>query len=387
MLRYVPLTAQYCIHRVVHMMSYEHTGQRRSNRPDVRRIGRQDIEHLSRIVGRIHGLERKPEHLDWKYFQNPAGGPLSAVAEVDGRTVSHTGAIRTWFRVAGTARQASQEVDIFVDEALRSARAFFRLYRERVNINECENIDFMFGFTIDKTSKISRKAMKFQRVGPVPRLVHVIDSRHFFHRRLGVKPVADVLGRVVNAAIALSRPQQQPVPAGMKLVDVDHFDARFDALWERIRDDYPIMLRKDATYLQWRYRDVRDVEFETIALENASNSRIEGFCVVGINPLDSTRGCLVDLVTPRPGDAALNATLIAAAIERLRERQVATVAAWAFPHMHTYPVLQHCGFRLQPVEGQDLVCRHTGTGNPDDILPLLMQQENWCVAMGDSDWN
>ncbi|QDU36249.1 hypothetical protein Mal4_05330 [Maioricimonas rarisocia] len=369
------------------MSSCQQSPPQRSSRPNIRRIGRKDLEHLSRIVGKIHGLEREPEHLDWKYFQNPAGAPLSAVAEVDGRTISHTGAIRTWFRVAGEARQASQEVDIFVDEALRSARAFFHLYRERVNINEHEDVDFMFGFTIDKTSKISRKAMKFQRVGAVPRLVHVIDSRHFFRRRLGVKPVADALGLAANAAIALSRPKQHQVPDGMRLVDIARFDARFDALWDRIRDDYPIMLQKDASYLQWRYRDIRDVAFDVVALENASDSRVEGFCVVGINPLDPTRGCLVDLVTPRQSDEAVSAVLIAAAIERLRERQVATVAAWAFPHMHTYSVLQHCGFRLQPVEGQDLVCRHTGSGDPDEILPLLMQQENWCVAMGDSDWN
>ncbi|MEW4529448.1 MAG: GNAT family N-acetyltransferase [Maioricimonas sp. JB045] len=353
--------------------------------PVLRMVSPDDLPQLTGIVSRIHGLTRSEDHLRWKYFDNPAGHAVSSVADVDGRVVGHLGAVTARYRIDGEVIRGCQEVDIFVDEDFRSARTFFRLYRERLNISERENVNFSYGFTIEKTSTIGRKAMRLTQVGPIPRLMKPLDTRDWFRRRIPIGPLAAAAGTATNAMLALSGSKAPPLPDGLQITTITRFDDRFDRLWERIRDDYPVMLIKDANYLNWRYVDIPDVEYEILAAEQGDGGDIAGFCVTGLNPRDSRRGRLVDLVTPRNDSAPLTAGLIAAAVSRLRERKVATVAAWAFPHMHTHEVLRQQGFRWQPVEGQDMVCRHTGPSKPEDILPHISPQEHWCVAQGDSD--
>jgi len=80
------------------------------------------------------------------------------------------------------------------------------------------------------------------------------------------------------------------------------FDSRFDRFWQRIRDDYPIMLVRDATYLNWRYVDAPGVTYERLALEETTSGEIEGFAVLRTTLRgDRIRGRICDLVTPRQG--------------------------------------------------------------------------------------
>ncbi|QDU40418.1 hypothetical protein Mal4_47740 [Maioricimonas rarisocia] len=367
-------------------MSDEKTSPVALGKPVLRMVRREDLPQLTSLVSRIHGLTHSEEHLRWKYFENPAGAPVSSVAEVDGRIIGHLGAMTANYRIDGRPIRGSQEVDIFVDEEYRGARTFFRLFRERLNISKREDVNFSYGFTIEKTSTIGRKAMGLTRIGPIPRLACPVDTREWFRRRVRIGPLASAASAAANTFLTLSRPKGPPLPEGLQLIPIERFDDRFDAFCEKTQDDYTVMLVKNADYLNWRYIDIPEVEYEILAAERGPDGPIEGFCVIGTEYGNERRGRLVDLVTPRQDSTALTTSLIAAALARLQERKVHAVAAWSFPHMHTYEPLRSLGFRWRTVEGQDLVCRHTGPSDPDEILPLISPQENWCVAQGDSDF-
>jgi len=353
-----------------------------------RRYIEEDDQDLSRLISEIFGHDWDDQVFEWKYRKNPAGMALSAVAEKNGKVIGQIGAIPARFSVDGKELVGSQEVDGCLDKKHGKFDTLYYLIRLRRKINEEEGIGFSFLFSLEVSSKIALKALKDSiRVCSMPGLVKVLDVEPFLSDRLRLGGAAPLFAPVVNQALRILDPTiGRTIPKGTRMKRVERFDERFDALWNRIKRDYPIMIARDSAYLNWRYVDVPHRNYVILSLENAETREILGFIVFSEKQRDYRIGQILDVVTPRTGHEQIARVLIREAVRHFHEKKVALAICLMLPHCHVFPALRRFGFRKRKKRGMDLIFGNTDAKNPRIPLEFAGNEENWYVCLGDSDF-
>ena len=352
----------------------------------IRRTETDDAEAIVELMSRIHGVRHEPEYWSWKYDQNPAGRSVSVVVEEEGTLVGHVGGILTRFAVHGDLKVGAQELDIFIDPEYRKAGTFFHMLAFRKRIHDDEPIDFSYGFANDVTSKVSERSpaeYRYRKVASLPRSHKLLDPTPYLQQRVPVGWLAAPIGAAARWAYRAVDRKRATVPLGMQLARLSRFDQRFDSLWTRIKDDYPIMIWRDAEYLNWRYCDCPTVEHDVFCLEKTDGSEVLGYVVLGVRRKEIARGVILDVVTPRDDDGAIARVLIDHALRWFRQRRLAVAVCWMYPHCHIYPQLKEFGFHVRPKIGNNLMYR----GLTDFIEEQeAHSEETWFISMGDSDF-
>ena len=70
--------------------------------------------------------------------------------------------------------------------------------------------------------------------------------------------------QIPNLRLTLSDRMRLPQPENA-VIEVDQPDERFDRLWTRVQDNWPLAVRRDRQYLQWRYVDNPTVRYRIFA--------------------------------------------------------------------------------------------------------------------------
>jgi len=346
-----------------------------------------DDQELSRLINEIFGKHWDDQVLEWKYRKNPAGRALSAVAEKGGRVIGQSGAIPARFFVDGEEIVGSQEVDGCLDKKHGRFDTLYRLIRLRRKINEENGVGFAYLFSLAISSKIVQKALKGSiRVCSTPGLVAVLDVEPFLRKRLPLKGISWLLAPIVNRTLRLLHPIGLAIPEGTRMERVERFDGRFDSFWNRIKGDYPIMIVRDSSYLNWRYVEVPHRDYVVFSLENTDTAEILGFIVLGQEERDFMVGQILDIVTPRIGHEKVTRALVGQALQSFIERKTALAYCMMLPHCHVFPELRRFGFRKREKEGMDLIFGNTDEKNPRIPPELASNPENWFVCIGDSDF-
>ncbi len=349
------------------------------------RIEENDLESVSELINEVLSVDIRVDHWRDKYFRNPAGDARSAVVVQDGKVVGQIGSIPIRFRVNGGEVIAVQELDVAMYESHRRFDVFLRLANAQSKIYEETDVDFSFTFSIGTTSEIARIFNVSKKVSQIPRLIKVLDTDPLLKKKLSAGPLSRVVSPAANMALRLKYGEKTKIPDGMKLKKVARFDERFDAFWERIKDDYPIMTIRSAVYLNWRYVDAALIDYEIVALEEAATGAIAGFVVLGESDEGYTIGQIFDVVTPREGSESITRCLVSRAIDRFREKKAAMAKCWFYEHCHVYPVLDALGFAPRLKEGRDVLFTPYGSTAPCRAGALGKDQTNWFLAKGDSD--
>jgi len=350
-----------------------------------RRLEENDLESVSALINEVLSVDIKPDHWRDKYFRNPAGDALSAVVVHDGQVVGQIGSIPIRFRVNGEEVIAVQELDVAMYESHRRFDVFLRLANEQSKIYKQNGVDFSFTFAIGTTSEIARIFNVSKKVSQIPRLVKVLDTDPLLKKKLSAGVLSKVVSPAANMALRLKYGEKTKIPDGMELKRIERFDAPFDAFWERIKDDYPIMTIRSAVYLNWRYFDAALIDYEIIALVETATGAVAGFVVLGESDEGYTIGQIFDVVTPREGSEAITRCLVSRAIERFRQKKAAMVKCWFYEHCHVSPVLDAQGFGPRLKEGRDVLFTPYDGEKSCRARSLGEDQKNWYLAKGDSD--
>ncbi len=350
-----------------------------------RRLEENDLESVSELINSVLDVDIDLDHWKDKYFRNPAGDALSAVVVQDGRVVGQIGSIPIRFRVNGAEVTAVQELDVAMYESHRRFDVFLRLANEQKKIYRDAKVDFSFTFAIGTTSEIARIFNVSKKVSQIPRLIKVLDTDPLLKKKLSAGPLSRVVSPAANIALRIKYGEKTKIPDGMKLIEIDRFDERFDVFWERIKDDYPIMTKRDSVYLNWRYVDAALIGYEIHALEETATGAIAGFAVLGESDEGYTIGQIFDVVTPREGSEAATRCLVAHAIDRFRERKAAMVKCWFYAHSHLFESLDALGFASRLKDGRDVLFTPFGGDGACRAQTLGEDQTNWYLAKGDSD--
>jgi hypothetical protein len=276
------------------------------------------------------GPASRAEHLwDWQWHQDPrlpSPGYRGVVAEWDGRIIGVLSTIPAGLHIGGEPVQAWWFVDVLVHWAL--TRRALREHRRAAGRGSTELsggiaaalFDYPAAGPIQLGKHIADAMMTIaERVGFVPQpetgtLHSRVSTRHSLARVLG-RPLGDLFGTISDLALG-------PIPRPGLPVRLHEgpFDARFDTLWETLKDAYPAICRRDSALLDWRYRKHPDGDYRILTLDSAEGLR--GYGVIKVFERDGRRrGKVVDLLTA-PQDREAQQTLLAAALRELRRERV-----------------------------------------------------------------
>jgi len=158
------------------------------------------------------------------------------------------------------------------------------------------------------------------------------------------------------------------------IVELQGFDDRFDRLWDRVKDDYQIIVRRDRRHLQWRYVWNPVEQYRILAYLDAGD--VLGYAVLKRYQEEFH---VVDILALR--DADVGEQLLYRAAQVALEHSALALSLWLNVTHPLHWALERLGFRNEwPVTYFcGLVLR------PDLVGTIAYDHRRWYLTMGDSD--
>ena len=340
-----------------------------------------DLEEVAGLLQQVFGVRFCSASLRWKYGGGSGKFIGSTVLTHQTRIVGFLGQVPLRARVAGRDILATQGVDVAILAEYRRLDSFLTLIHNcDGNLKEA-GVELIYG-TANTDSAIPLSSLLGQQtVAAIPLLVRPLGPGSLPPPQRGLP----LLGRLLTACMDGVACCTTGLPSrhdSLRIGSIPRFDSRHDSLWGRIRDDYPIMLTRDAAALNWRYVDIPGRVYQRLEIGNPSTGECEGYVVLGLTQRENrVRGRICDLVTPAKAPRRLARALIAAGVGWFRKNGADIADVWMLPHTHLRIPLYQQGFFPRRTTLGAL----QASGLTADVASILQSADHWFLAMGDSD--
>lgn len=224
--------------------------------------------------------EKHPVKFDWCYAgTSPGNGRLYLLeGEEPAQIIGVQGIVprRWWLR--GREVDAGICADLVVHPQYRSIGPALNLVTAAIEREQHAALQLLYGFPNRRTEALYRRKA-YPRLPGITRYAKPLHSRVWL-RRKGIPDVlASVVGGLIDRLARLRQRLHGLHDAGVgKLVPVSGFDARFDALWARVRQSTGPMGVRDSAFLRWRF-DNNFVGKTHIMVLETQEGRIDGYVV------------------------------------------------------------------------------------------------------------
>jgi GNAT superfamily N-acetyltransferase len=337
-------------------------------RPEDRRA----VEALYRRVFGTDAAEASRLRWDWQYRRNPnnAGADPDIWIAREGRAlIGQYATMPVRLSLAGREVQGSWGMDVMVaPERQRQGlgeqllRAWDRQVGAALGLNPSESSYQLF------------RKLSWPDLGTVPLLVKPLTRRAV---RLPRWPMP--LNRLLSAVtwpfvqvIARTRPLRVQTRV------VHRFDDAATALWDRVSSKFDFIVRRDATYLNWRYASAPHVRYSAALLER--EGRLDGWAVFRHvrEPLGRVT-LLVDLLAD-PEDEEAVLALLRRVDREARAADSDKIRAFVL-HAGFRKLFKRSGY-FQVKSWMRLIAKINAIAVPASFYKNL---ERWHVTLGDSD--
>ena len=292
----------------------------------------------------------------------------------NGRVVGHNGAIPVRLKVGQHELDTAWLVDTMVLEEFRSQAVGSRLMLE-------SDQDLPFALSLGQTSQMREIQLRlgWEQVAPLHTAQLLIRPDRVLKGKLPA-PAAAAAGLGLRAAFAVrdafrSRPR-------LAVREVPRFDHTHDALWSRMAATVTCVVKRDASYLNWKYVDQPGQQF--LRLEVLDGGVVRAVAVWALREPDRVyayrRALLVDVVAPLDNAGEL-AEAIGATIPAVADRG-ADAALCLHINETLTRALRECGFYLREPGRFLLVSPGPLEGS---TRASVLSASSWYVTQGDSD--
>ena len=211
-----------------------------------------DENRILPAFNEVFGVQRTMKHWYWKFRDNPYGSfKISEVFSKDGNLVTHYAGYPVPFycdvndvpetflsmQIGDTlTRPEVRHIGRGKTSILsRTAQHFYAKF--------CEGFLFAYGFNTGTIKKLGERFLGYQYIDPIPYRVKKIKALPLSRRSLLEKLFPRYRVRMIHA-----------------------FNDSFDHLFERAASTYKLLVRRDARYLTWRYRDCPDKDYIMVSV-------------------------------------------------------------------------------------------------------------------------
>jgi GNAT superfamily N-acetyltransferase len=249
-----------------------------------------DESEAEALWDRVFGRPRGGQSLAWLFREGPAGPPVRAVAELDGRIVAHAGVTPLRFVLDGEVVRGGYSVGAMTAPEARGRGLFFALGRELYAELEARGFAFVAGFSNAQSERLMTGPLGRTPIRPFPWCVRPL------------LPGAALLRENARAA------PEDAAPRGVRACAPAN--PAFDPLWETLALRVRVGAVRDAAFAAWRFEGRPDAGYVAWCAEGPSGTT--GLLVLRMLRLRGARfgfvvELLVDPAAPRAGPDLLRA--------------------------------------------------------------------------------
>jgi len=169
--------------------------------------------------------------------------------------------------------------NLAVDVSHRTVRPALELVRA-VRRGTRADFDLTYHLPNERAQPLYRRA-GYHDLGPTTRYVRVLRHAPYVEKVVAAPLLARVTGPVVDAFVGARHvASRRRAARELEIEWLARVDGRFDALWERARADYPIVARRDAAWLGWRFAHTHGPTRIASLVERARPRALRAYAVV-----------------------------------------------------------------------------------------------------------
>jgi len=333
---------------------------------------RRQVEALYRRVFGSDAAESNRLRWQWQYRQNPGAPPDAPPIWLarEGQTViGQYATLPVRLSVLGREIDAAWGMDVMVDPSRQRQGIGDRLLR--ACDRDC-GASLALGLT-DSSRPLLEK-LHWPNLGPLTSLVKPL-SRRAFRMPTWPVPVNRFVSYVTLPIVRLAA-RTRPLEGQVRMIR--HFDDRFTTLWSRLSAQFAFAVRRDASYLNWKYLQPPHVRYLVAALERGPD--VAGYAVYRhvAEPLGRVTR-LVDFLAA-PEDTSGLLTLLRWVDREARAADSDKIRTWV-THDAFRRLLRKSGYFAQR-SAIELVAKINAVTVPPDYY---RSTDTWHVTIGDSD--
>jgi hypothetical protein len=284
----------------------------------------------------------------WKYTKNnPAGPSFIRIAEHNEQMIAHFAAVPYRLKVFDEELIASHSIGALVDTKYQN-RGLLKLVGEKLKEDLVRNnIHYTWGFPNERSYKMEKVALGYE------------DLVNFDEWQLE------------GTHLKRSEP-----PLSFRKITA--FTEDFDRLWTAYSRDYDIAVKRDKTYLQWRYLERPDWWYFPYGFyeENC----LKGYVVLKLYREEKTlRGHIIDIFAQRDDEQTLS-QLIDGSLNFFAEQAVDEITVWIWGSPLIETLFTAKGFIKKTID-RPLILR---ANKAHKYQEQVLDHSHWYFTMGDS---
>jgi len=350
-----------------------------------RKAKREDLPRISefrKTFFKYNPLVRsyEPEYYDWKCYKNPILPGEMWLAEDGDRLVAMRNFTPKRMKILGDVVIGAQMADSFTHPDYQRRGIFATLSKAVRKSALDKGINFIYNVPTKGTSLPAHiKGLEHVLVpAGVRSLVHVISSKQPLKARLRSRLLASAFSPVIDAVSqAIFRIGMKGVTkSGVLIYAEPSFPDDIDTLWEKVLNNYDVILARTKDYLEWRY--VTNPDAYSILIARNRDGAILGYMVIKIGFSENTpMGFICDFLTIED-DPNVFKKLLSASLEEFSHGKVSSVFALTVKGSFYDRILVKLGFL--PHAEVPLMCYENELGSQ-----IVSHAYKWHFTMGDSD--
>ena len=330
--------------------------------------------------------------LKWRYENNPAreGCPHHYfVGEVNKEIIGVIGLIPYRIKISNDIVSIVSPIDLAVKQEARS-KGYGRKIRTRI-LDKGISPFLMSTSCNIHTNKLSLSSGGKEIIEGKKKFIKPLRTKNFIERKLSKSKYTkfllnnfalyimsipfDIIFKIKNHFSTYSKISDASIE------NIVFFDSRFDAFWEQISEDYPVLIVRDSAYLNWRYCEYPFNRFHSFCLTR--NNKILGFAVfyMGIDENELKFTSILELLTPKNSYNIFEHILHEIIIRSIQGDCDCIITITSDKSIQK--ILQKYGFRIKEIDFSPYTYHNNGS-YPEE---LLSKSENWHISLGDGDAN
>lgn len=278
--------------------------------------------------------------------------------------------------VRGQTIVAGLAGDFSVDSEFRTLGPALKLQRHVASaaLEGKEAFRFLYG-TPNRLSRPIFRRLGYSRMCSCDRYIRILDARYRYGRYIEGNPT---INRLYDLGLrCAAREQRYRRPEGIGVAIPAAFDERFDALWERVRTQYPVLHERTSRCLNWRYPESPVKKYEIFALAKDRRDLL-GYIV---HHRRDNIARIVDLVADRSG--LHMESLLAEFLRFAKMMKAGAVEIRITAPPEDIEVLRRFGFQQPNREGFEYLAMPDPSGASE---ALAIDESDWYLTAGDTDF-
>jgi len=287
------------------------------------------------------------EHWKWKFAENPFGKAIIKLMFDSGKLIGHRGAMPIVVSIQGRDFPSAQTVNNLIHPDYRRMGISTHLAKAICEEAKERGIKFMYNFINPDSHLVHSKIDVWQ----------MLDQRSAWQKKLPSKSTSTMLR---------SR--------AIKKIE------RLDRLWNRVKQDYMVVVPRTAKFLNWRFTQHPTEEYSKFIIEDNSEE-ISGYLVLKTyRGRDEVKGHIIDMLCLNEADIVKN--LLDYSYNFFVEKGIRNLSCWMPESFFYTSVLKEEGFAREIMETH---CGLWILDKQDRLLEKAKYIRNWHITMGDSD--